>query len=56
MKKESLEELKTLHDRLGKLLEDPQPGLTTWCEAFSDVCYNIGMYCGRDIIMRPTNK
>jgi len=49
--KMDLKELKILHKRLGDLIEDPHLGLSTWCEAFSNVCYEIGLYCGRDVIM-----
>ena len=52
MDDKSLKELKDLNRRLTSLLDDPQPGLFTWCESFSDVCYQIGMYCGKDIIMK----
>lgn len=51
MDEKTLQELRELSLRLNKLLSDPHPGLIGWLTEFHDVCYNIGMYCGEDIIL-----
>lgn len=36
-----LDEIKALIKRLNALLDDPQPGLLTWCEAYDETMQKI---------------
>lgn len=45
----TIEELQDLNKRLTALLDDPQPGLFTWCEMLWKVLAELGSVTGLSV-------
>jgi hypothetical protein len=55
-KKSGIGHLKELHEKLGKMLDDPQPGLFSWQTALSEVLMEMADYAGHGMLSEIVKK